>query len=178
MDDFLAPIPPADEPTLVISVDLRPSECAAVVRWGVARTFRWRQLFSPVILLPVAGFVWVQLRRPHPASGLAASLLFGMGVALGAYLAFPYLIGAHLARSTTKSRIQLSFGQAGIRVRRFDGEPWLPWANVRVIETARMIHFVADDESCWLPKRLLNPSDDALVRQLAARASGHVLPAR
>jgi hypothetical protein len=178
MDGSLTPTPPAEEPTLTISVDIRPSDFAYVVRWGVARTFRWRQLLSPVIVLSAAGFLFTTLRLRSHGPGIAVSLLIGLSVAFGAYLAIPYLIGARLARSASKNRIQLAFSQAGIHVTRYDGEDWLSWPSVEVVETPQMLHFVSDGAACWLPKRLLTPPDDALVRQLAAGASGHVLPSR
>ena len=179
MDKALIPAQPPMGRTLTISVDIRPREAAAVVRWGVARTFRWRLLVSPVVLIAAVGFFISQLHRGPPRlAGMLISLLFGGLVAFGAYLTIPYLVGARRARSVNRTRFQLTFSSEGVRVDRDDGESWLSWAHTQVVETAQMLHFVTEDVSCYLPKRLLSATDDALLRELVAAASGRVLPPR
>jgi hypothetical protein len=110
MEDALTPRTPATEPPLTISVDVRPTEYAAVIRWGVARTFRWRSLVSPAVLLAAAGFLFSLVHmgsRPLPSVLLA--LVLGATGTLAAYIGVPYLVGARLARSPSQSRVHMTF---------------------------------------------------------------------
>jgi hypothetical protein len=179
MEDALTPRKPQIEPQLSISVDVRPGEYAAVGRWGVARTFRWRALLSPALLLAAAGFVVSLLHvGPCPLTTVLMAVLLGAVGTLGAYIGIPYMVGARLARSVSRSRVQLTFTAEGVRVDRAEGQFWLAWADVQAMETADMLHFVSQHASCYLPKRVVTPGDEVLLRQLMAAASGRVLPTR
>ena len=167
-----------EDHSLTLTVDLRPREFAAVIRFRVARTSTWRALLGPVGLFACAGFLLTEWHRgPLRLGRLAVEILIAGVAAEAVYLTLPYFVGARLARSG-RGRTHLEFNSAGIQMDRGEDHTFLPWSGVEMVETAQFLHLAGEDTACSVPKRLLHGEDEVTLRRLAAQASARLPSAR